>query len=407
MSVFNNFSLIDRFKQAGNIKKNNFKKGGIKMKVKDITNNPYILLTPGPLTTTETVKLAMMKDWCTWDDDYNNIVQGIRKTIVQLATNAKEKYSAVLMQGSGTFSVEAVIGTVIPKNGKLLVLANGAYGNRIAKISSILGINTVVLDSGEVSHPDLNELNKTLENDQDITHVAIVHCETTTGMLNPIEKVSEIVKKHNKIFIVDAMSSFGGIEMDIETLNIDFLISSANKCIEGVPGFGFAIVKIEEFAKCKSNARSLSLDLYDQWETMENDNGKWRFTSPTHVVRAFAQALKELADEGGIKRRAERYRNNQRTLVDGMKKLNFKPLLPDELQSPFITPFYYPQDKEFKFTEFYNKLKEKGFVIYPGKVTNLNTFRIGNIGNVHQSDMEALLLAIEQSSYWQKPAYKN
>lgn len=377
------------------------------MNVKDITNNPYLLLTPGPLTTTETVKLAMMKDWCTWDDDYNNIVQDIRKTIVQLATNTKDKYSAVLMQGSGTFSVESVIGTVIPRSGKLLVLANGAYGNRIAKISGILGINTVVLDSGEVNHPDLNELNKTLGNDQGITHVAIVHCETTTGMLNPIEKVSEIVKKHNKIFIVDAMSSFGGIEMDIDTLNIDFLISSANKCIEGVPGFGFAIVKIEEFAKCKSNARSLSLDLYDQWKTMENDNGKWRFTSPTHVVRAFAQALKELAEEGGIKRRAERYRNNQRILVEGMKKLNFEPLLPDELQSPFITPFYYPQDKEFEFTEFYKKLKGKGFVIYPGKVTNLNTFRIGNIGNVHQSDMEALLLAIEQSSYWQKPAFNN
>ncbi|WP_342510678.1 2-aminoethylphosphonate--pyruvate transaminase [Sporosarcina sp. FSL K6-1522] len=364
------------------------------------TNNPYLLLTPGPLTTSDTVRLAMMKDWCTWDDEYNNIVQGIRKDLIQLATTNTEKYSTVLMQGSGTFSVESVIGTAIPRDGKLLVIGNGAYGYRIGEIAEMLNIETVMLDSGEVSDPDIDELDHTLAADKGITHVAVVHCETTTGRLNPIEKVSEVVKKHNRIFILDAMSSFGGIEMDIDQLGVHYLISSANKCIEGVPGFGFIIVNKEEFEKCGGNARSLSLDLYNQWKTMEENNGKWRFTSPTHVVRAFAQALKELQEEGGVAARAARYRDNQRTLVEGMRKLGFTTLLSDENQSPIITSFNFPDADSFTFAEFYSRLKTKGFVIYPGKVTNLDTFRIGNIGAVTPKKVNDLLTAIEESSYW-------
>lgn len=373
----------------------------------DVMDNPYVLLTPGPLSTTKTVKQTMMKDWCTWDDDYNSIVQRIREKLVQIATNASNKYSAVLMQGSGTFSVESTIGTVIPKDGKLLVLANGAYGNRIVKIAETLGINLVVHDSGEVAPPDLDRLNRELEADPDITHVAMVHCETTTGMLNPVEEVGHIVKKHDRLFILDAMSSFGGIEMDIDSLGIDYLISSANKCIEGVPGFGFVLVKVDAFKDCINNARSVSLDLYDQWKTMEENNGKWRFTSPTHVVRAFVQALVELEEEGGIKSRSHRYTTNQQTLVKGMERLCFKPLLPKELQSPIITPFHYPDSSAFDFSVFYQQLKEKGFVIYPGKVTDRHTFRIGNIGNVHPEDIERLLTAIEECSHWLQPALKS
>lgn len=368
----------------------------------NFTNNPYLLLTPGPLTTSDGVRMAMMKDWCTWDDDYNNIVQTVRKKLVELATTNTEKYSAVLMQGSGTFSVESVVGTTIPKDGKLFVIANGAYGYRIAEIASRLQIPHVVHDSGEVSAPSLIEIEETLKNDPDITHVAIVHCETTTGRLNPIEKIAPIIKKYNKIFILDAMSSFAGVEMDIDELGVDYLISSANKCIEGVPGFGFAIVNKLEFNKCANNARSLSLDLYDQWKTMEENNGKWRYTSPTHVVRAFAQALQELDEEGGIPARSKRYRENQRTLVDGMRELGFKTLLPDEDQSPIITSFHFPESDLFTFKEFYDRLKEKGFVIYPGKVTNLNTFRIGNIGAITPEKIKDLLQAIEESSYWKE-----
>lgn len=366
----------------------------------ELTNNPYLLLTPGPLSTSKTVKMAMMKDWCTWDHDYNEIVQYIRNELIRIATKSTHKYTSVLMQGSGTFCVESVIGTVIPQNGKLLVLVNGAYGKRIAEISKILGINTVVHDSGETALPDLNKLNEVLTQDQSITHVAAVHCETTTGAINPAKDISQIVKKHDRLFILDAMSSFGGVEMDIDDWNIDFLISSANKCIQGVPGFGFIIAKTEELEKCSNNARSLSLDLYSQWKTMEEANGKWRFTSPTHVVRAFLQALKELEEEGGIEARASRYRENQRTLVEGMRKLGFKTLVSDELQSPIITSFFYPENEEFQFDRFYQKLKEKGFVIYPGKVLNINTFRIGNIGEVWPDDMKKLLIAIEESMYW-------
>jgi len=332
-------------------------------------------------------------------DEYNQLVQHIRQKLLHLATESPDKYTTVLMQGSGTFSVESVIGTTIPENGKLLVVANGAYGERIATISTKLKIDTVVLNSGETSPPDVHLLNKKLKEDPDITHVAVVHCETTTGMLNPLEEISNIVKKHDKIFTLDAMSSFGGIEMDIDKLHVDYLISSANKCIQGVPGFGFIIAKKDQLEKCKDNARSLSLDLYNQWKVMEDQNGKWRFTSPTHVVHAFHQALKELEQEGGIKARAQRYAENQKILVNGMKDLHFEPLLDEEYQSPIITSFYYPDHQEFDFRLFYHKMKDKGFVIYPGKVTHLQTFRIGHIGDVSTKDMEHLLASIKQCCY--------
>jgi len=370
------------------------------MDIKDLPDNPYLLLTPGPLSTTKSVKAAMLRDLCTWDDDYKELVQDLRSKLLNLATKNTDKYTTVLMQGSGTFSVESVIGTMIPENGKLLVLANGAYGDRIALIAKTLKINTVVHDSGEIDPPDLGKLDETLEQDKEITHVALVHCETTTGMLNPIERISEIVKKHGKTYFVDTMSSFGGVPMDIDGLNIDFCVSSANKCIQGVPGFGFILAKREELMNCKGHARSLSLDLYDQWEMMETDKGKWRYTSPTHVVRAFYQAMNELDEEGGIAKRHERYKENHRVLIDGMRKLGFETLLPDEYQSPIITSFYSPKSEKYDFTKFYNKMKERGFVIYPGKVTKIDTFRIGNIGHIFPEDMIRLVKTIGESMFW-------
>ncbi len=373
------------------------------MKTIELPDNPYLLLTPGPLSTTLDVKAAMLKDWCTWDDDYNNIVQQVRRALVMLATKS-ESYTSVLMQGSGTASVESVIGSAIPETGKLLVLTNGVYGNRIAQIAEYLKIPVVTLDSGEVGSSDVPQLDATLQSDPDITHVAVVHCETTTGMLNPIEEVGEVVRSHGKVFIVDAMSSFGGIEMDVAKLNIDFLISSANKCIQGVPGFGFIIAKNTSMLAIKGFARSLSLDLYDQWKCMEDNNGKWRFTSPTHVVRAFAQALTELDEEGGIKTRAKRYKNSQLALVKGMRDLGFKTLLADKFHSSIITSFYSPQHPDYTFNEFYSQLKARGFVIYPGKVSNADCFRIGNIGDVSIADIEKLLVAVDESMYWRNSA---
>jgi 2-aminoethylphosphonate-pyruvate transaminase len=367
----------------------------------EIPENPYLLLTPGPLSTSKTVKASMLKDWCTWDDDYNvEIVQSIRSKLVKLATKESQLYTSILMQGSGTFSVEATLGSVIPRNGKLLILTNGAYGQRIAKIAEMLGINHFVYDSTELNIPENWKVHKILSLDNSFTHVVMVHCETTTGMLNPVEEVAAVVKKFNKTFIVDAMSSFGGIPMDVASWNIDYLISSANKCIQGVPGFGFVIARKEKFLMCKGLARSHSLDLYDQWETMEKGNGKWRFTSPTHVVRAFYQALKELEEEGGIEKRFVRYTTNQKHLVSGMRKLGFETTLPDEMQSPIITSFLSPSSSKYNFNEFYQKLKSKGFVIYPGKVSTLDTFRIGNIGEIYYSDIERLLKTIKEIMFW-------
>ena len=255
----------------------------------------------------------------------------------------------------------------------------------------LVSLHETELITGEVAR-------KALEKYPDITHLSMVHSETTTGLLNPIEEVAEVIKGKNITFIVDAMSSFGGVPIDIRQLNIDFLISSANKCIQGVPGFGFIIAKKEKLMATKGNARSLSLDIYAQWETMEKGNGKWRFTSPTHVVRAFFQAMKELNEEGGIRVRYERYQENHRVLVEGMRKLGFKTLLPDASQGPIITSFLYP-NADFNFADFYQQLKAKGFVIYPGKISDADTFRIGNIGDIFPTDMEALIQAIHEIGY--------
>lgn len=363
--------------------------------------NDYLLLTPGPLSTSETVRQAMLKDWCTWDDEYNkDVVEVIRAKLTQLATS-HHGYTSVLMQGSGTASVEATIGSAISKDGKLLVIDNGAYGARIAQIASYLNIATQVVAPGEVNQPNIDAIDTLLKQDDTITHVAIVHCETTTGMLNPIKQIASLAKQHSKVVILDAMSSFGGIPMDIGELGIDFMISSANKCIQGVPGFGFVIAKQTELEKCKGQARSLSLDLYDQWQCMEVNHGKWRFTSPTHTVRAFYQALIELEQEGGIPARHQRYVTNQKTLVEGMRSLGFRTLLNDDLHSPIITSFYSPEHSDYQFKEFYDRLKQQGFVIYPGKVSNADCFRIGNIGDVHPEDIERLIIAIKKAMYWE------
>ncbi|WP_445945509.1 2-aminoethylphosphonate--pyruvate transaminase [Shewanella sp.] len=357
----------------------------------------YLLLTPGPLTTTDTVKATMLKDWCTWDKDYNTgVVEDIRSRLVSLAT-ASKGYSAVLMQGSGTASVEAVIGSALGKKDKLLVINNGAYGARMKQIAQVLGVALTSLDYPETSVPAADDIEAILSRDPSITHVALVHCETTTGMLNPINAIAKRVKQHNKCLIVDAMSSFGGIEMDIGELGIDFLISSANKCIQGVPGFGFIIAKRSSLEACKNQARSLSLDLYAQWHMMETQQGKWRFTSPTHVVRAFQQALNELDAEGGVAARALRYQENQRRLVEGMANLGFSALLAREWQSPIISSFHAPTEKSYKFEDFYAALKQQGYVIYPGKVSKADCFRIGNIGDIHPQDIDLLLKAIDNA----------
>jgi len=359
-----------------------------------IPDNPYLLLTPGPLSTTKGVRAALLRDWCTWDEDYNlDVVQRIRSELVTLAASRPQDYTAVLMQGSGSFGVEACLGTAIPWDGKLLVVSNGAYGKRMARQMEYIGRAFSHLAYTETEAADPEDIGEALGNDPSITHVAMVHCETTTGILNPIEETARVVKAHGKGFIVDAMSSFGGVPIDMSALGIDYLVASSNKCIQGVPGFSFVIARRSELEMCEGNAHSLCLDLYDQWKQMD-EGGKWRFTSPTHVVRAFQQALLELREEGGIPARHARYRENQRLLSEGMRRLGFRPLLDANVQSPIITSFLYPE-ASFNFKAFYRAVKREGFVLYPGKISQAPTFRIGNIGDVYPSDIQRLLGVVE------------
>lgn len=360
-----------------------------------IPDNPYLLLTPGPLSTSKKVRAAMLRDWCTWDDDYNiGVVEDIRRRLVEYAASSPGDYTAVLMQGSGSFGVEACLGTAVSSGGKLLLIANGAYGMRMARFMETMRRPFRLLSFGETEQPDVSAVEKALMEDEAITHVAMVFCETTTGILNPVEEICCLAKGMGKVTIVDAMSAFGGIPMDMERMGIDYMISSSNKCVQGVPGFSFVIARKDELEKCEGNAHSHSLDLYDQWKTMEG-RGKWRFTSPTHTVRAFQQALNELDEEGGIEKRYERYGKNQQILSEGMKKLGYKPLLSHDVQSPIITAFLYPHE-DFDFGKFYLAVKARGFVLYPGKVSEAETFRIGNIGEIYPEDIKRLLKVIEE-----------
>ncbi len=353
----------------------------------------YKLLTPGPLTTTETVKKEMLFDHCTWDDDYKNITQKIRKHLLKLAYVDDEFYTVVLMQGSGTFGVESVISSVISDKDKVLICTNGEYGKRIAQIAKYNKLNYITYDESYSNIISEQKVCEILENDNTITHIAMVHCETTTGILNDIKSIGAFCKKYNKTFIVDAMSSFGGIEIPVQEWNIDFIISSANKCIQGVPGFSFIIANKQKLIESKGTARSLSLDLYDQWECMDKD-GKWRYTSPTHVVLAFSKALEELESEGGISQRQKRYTENNKLLIEKMADMGFKSYVDLKVQSPIITSFFYPEHN-FTFESMYSYIKERGYAIYPGKLSDANTFRIGNIGEIYSEDIEILCNVIK------------
>ncbi|KQL51275.1 2-aminoethylphosphonate--pyruvate aminotransferase [Heyndrickxia shackletonii] len=356
--------------------------------------NNYKLLTPGPLTTTKSVKEEMLFDRCTWDQDYKDITQKIRSQLLALAGATNEEYTVVLMQGSGTFAVESVMNTAITDHDKSLIITNGAYGERIVKMAKYIGLTFREYSIPYNEYPNEAELRSILDEDQEITHIIMVHCETTTGILNPIEVVANLSKSYGKTLIIDAMSSFGGMEINVPALGIDYLISSANKCIQGVPGFGFVIAKLEKLLTCEGNSRSLSLDLYDQWKEMEND-GKWRYTSPTHVVAAFSKAMDELIEEGGIPARHARYQNNNRILRERLEKVGIHAYIAEEKQSPIITTFLFPNE-QFNFEDFYSYVKERGFVLYPGKLTDVDTFRIGNIGEIHEEDIQTLCNIIEE-----------
>ena len=355
-----------------------------------------ILFTPGPLTTSQTVKQAMLRDLGSRDIEFIGLVKDIRHKLVKLGQVSPDEYTAVLMQGSGTFGLEAVVSSTVPSDGKLLVIINGAYGKRLAKIASVLGIDTVTLEYPENTIPDLGEIESTLKTDSKITNVTVVHCETTTGIINPIREIGEIVAKSGGKYFVDAMSSFGAVPIDLAECNIDYLVSSANKCIEGVPGFSFVLCKLSSLKETADYARSMSFDLLGQYQGFEK-NGQFRFTPPTHALVAFRQALAELDAEGGVPGRAARYGKNYETLIAGMRLMGFKEYLEPEDQGYIITSFLYPDDTNFSFEKFYESLNQKDYVIYPGKVSDADCFRVGNIGRIFEADVKALLAAIAET----------
>jgi 2-aminoethylphosphonate-pyruvate transaminase len=372
------------------------------MKISDLTQTrDKLLFTPGPLTTTASVKEAALADLGSRDGAFISVVQNIRQRLLALAHLESPEYEAVIMQGSGTFGIESVISSAIPANGMLLNIINGAYGRRISQMARIHSIPLVELNYEENQLPDLLEVETVLQNNSQITHVSIIHCETTTGLMNPIAETGEIVTRYEKAFIVDAMSSFGAYDINQDKLGISYLISSSNKCIEGIPGFSFILAKRTELEKCKNQARSLSLDLYDQWSGL-NLTGQFRFTPPVQVLLSFNEALDELAREGSIRARSNRYKENNSLLISGMKKLGFKVYLPDALRSYIITSFLYPSHPDFSFETFYSILNEKGFVIYPGKLSKVDCFRIGNIGQLFFIDIHMIIDAIEETLHEMK-----
>ena len=353
------------------------------------------LLTPGPLTTSLKTKQAMLHDWGSRDASFIETNRRVRNEILAIV-DAEKTHVCVPMQGSGTFAVEATIATLLPRDGKALILVNGAYGQRMTKMLDYMGRAYIVLETLEDTQPSLTELEVTLKADSTITHVLVVHCETTSGILNPLEEVAEIVAKHGRSFIIDAMSAFGAIPLSAKNIQFDAVMASSNKCLEGVPGMGFAVIRQSALERCKGNAHSLSLDMYEQWVTMENTN-QWRFTPPTHVIVALDAAISQFVDAGGVEGRNKRYSNNRKILVDGMRGMGFETLLPDHLQAPIIVTFKMPSNPSFNFQFFYDQLKDEGFIIYPGKLTVSPSFRIGCIGNLGADEMEGVLAAIKET----------
>lgn len=352
-----------------------------------------LLLTPGPLTTSPATRQAMGRDWGSRDTDFIDLTTRVRHRLEHLAGGAKGEYVAVPLQGSGTFVVEATLGTLMPRDGKMLVLINGAYGRRMINMLEIMGRAHTAITCAEDEPITGDMVANALAADPNITHVAAVHCETTSGILNPIAEIGAAVANHGKPLLIDAMSAFGAIHIDPRTVPYTALMASSNKCLEGVPGIGFAIVRRADLAKADGNAHSLSLDLHAQWKGFEN-NGQWRFTPPTHVLAAFDAALAQHEAEGGTPGRFARYTRNCQTLVTGMRELGFETLLPDHLQAPIIVTFHAPDDPAFQFNRFYDLLHARGFAIYPGKLTTAESFRVGCIGALDQADMARAVAAI-------------
>jgi len=354
-----------------------------------------ILLTPGPLTTALPTRMAMLRDWGSWDSQFNAITAVVRERLLDVV-GARATHACVPMQGSGTFSVEAAVNTLVPRDGHMLVLVNGAYGQRLAKLARMMGRRVSVFETAEDVPTTAADVDRLLTSDASVTHVGLIHCETSTGILNPLREIAEVVARHAKSLIVDAMSSFGAIAIDAPTMPFDALIAASGKCIEGPPGMAFVIARRAVLERCAGNSTSLSLDLHDQWQYMEKTT-QWRYTPPTHVVAAFAAALEAFVADGGQPARLARYTRNCETLVRGMAELGFRPFLDPSIQAPIIVTFHAPADPRYTFRAFYDGVRDKGFILYPGKLTQVETFRVGCIGAIDHDEMRHAVHAVRDT----------
>lgn len=352
------------------------------------TGDP-LLLTPGPLTTSRAVKQAMVHDWGSRDAAFIAINKAVLERLPEIV-NGSGTHVTVPMQGSGTFAVEAMLTTFVPPGGKALLLINGAYGQRARKILEIARRGVAVHETPEDTPPDLAQVEAMLRSDAAISHVFAVHCETTSGILNPIVEIASLAERYGKRFLLDSMSAFGALPLDVKTMTVDAIAASSNKCIESVPGLGFVIARTAALQEAKGNATTLVLDLFDQWENF-NKTGQYRFTPPIHVIVSFHKALEEFFAEGGQAGRGARYAANGRMLAEGMQALGFRLLLAPALQAPIIYTFHMPKDPKFVFQAFYDRLKARGYVIYPGKLTVADSFRIGCIGRIDVGHIRGFL----------------
>ena len=354
-----------------------------------------ILLTPGPLTTSLETRSAMLRDWGSWDSRFNAVTTRVRERLSAIV-HGEATHVCVPLQGSGTFSVEAAVNTLVPRAGHVLVLVNGAYGKRMAKLTEMMGRRLSTFETADDVPTTAADVARLLDADRSITHVGLIHCETSTGILNPLPEIAEAVARRGKSLVVDAMSSFGAIPIDARAIAFDALVGASGKCVEGPPGMGFVFVRRSVLEQCAGNCSSLSLDLHDQWTYMERTT-QWRYTPPTHVVVALDTALAQFEAQGGQPARLARYEANCQALVSGMAELGFRAFLDPKIQAPIIVTFHAPADPKYTFKEFYERVRDKGFILYPGKLTQVETFRVGCIGAIGPDEMRQAVNSVRDT----------
>ena len=346
-----------------------------------------ILLNPGPATTTNTVKQALVvPDICPREEEFGALTQSVLKKIVKVV-NGQSTHSTVIFAGSGTAGVEAALSSVVPENGKILILNNGAYGKRAETIIQAYGIShrTIQIEWG--NFPEISQIENIIKEETKLTHFFFVHHETTTGMLNPLADMLELCVKHELISIVDAMSSYAGLPIDLQRHQIDYLISSSNKCIQGMAGVSFVIANKERLkATSKVSPRNLYLNLWNNHSYIEQ-TGQFQFTPPVQIVYALNQALDEFFKESQSGRTA-RYVKSYETLLKGIEETGLKMLLPKSQHSKLLTAIVEPKSTEYNFKEMHDHFYENNVTIYPGKGAKKDTFRIANIGAIDYRDMK-------------------